>query len=137
MCLKDKLSVKAELDSLDVVQIFIEELLKEACCPKKIIGQVILAVEEVFVNIASYSYESGEGNCDIDVMVTDNKLNVIVSDTGKLFNPLERENPDITLSAEEREIGGLGIFMVKKIMNSVDYEYSDGKNILSMVKTWE
>ena len=96
--------------------------------------KIDVAVEEIFVNIAHYAYGENQGDAEISAIVSDGVLRIVFSDSGTPFNPLEREDPDITLSAEEREIGGLGIFLTKKFMTSVDYEYKDGKNILAITK---
>lgn len=133
--------VDASLDNLDRVEELIESSLEEVFCPKKICMQVVLCMEEIFVNIASYAYENEAGDCMIHLETqyteTGGKVAIEIVDSGVKFNPLEKEDPDITLSAEEREIGGLGIFMVKKIMDIVEYSYENKKNILKMEKSWE
>ena len=97
--------------------------------------QIDIAVEEIFVNIASYAYESGDGKAVISVSTTDdNAVHITFTDMGIPYDPLAKEDPDITLSASERQIGGLGIFMTKKIMDEVKYEHRDGCNILKLVK---
>ena len=98
--------------------------------------QVQIAVEEIFVNLAHYAYGSEQGTATIRVEVGGDPLQVIITfiDQGVPYDPLKKEDPDISLSAEERQIGGLGIFMVKKSMDDVKYEYKDGKNILTISK---
>ena len=91
------------------------------------------ALEEVFVNVSNYAYEDG-GNVEISLSNDLTKAVFVFTDEGKKFNPLENDDPDISLGSNEREIGGLGIFMVKKIMDKVEYEYKDGKNILTLTK---
>lgn len=94
-----------------------------------------LVVEEIVVNIVSYAYPVGkDGEVTIDVNKTPTAIEISFSDRGVPFNPLEREDPDTTLSAEERPIGGLGIFLVKQMMDSVSYRYEDGHNILTTTK---
>ncbi|MGN0151234.1 MAG: ATP-binding protein [Wujia sp.] len=136
-----EITVEASLDNLDNILEFIEDALDEASCPKKICMQLVLCMEEVFVNIASYAYEDQQGSCTIYLETryteTDGTITIEIVDSGVEFNPLEKEDPDITLSADEREIGGLGIFMVKKIMDMVEYSYQNKKNILKMEKSWQ
>jgi anti-sigma regulatory factor (Ser/Thr protein kinase) len=97
---------------------------------------VCVAIEEVFVNIAHYAYGNGEGDMNL-AMGFDEETRAItfrMTDKGVPFDPLKKPDPDITLSAEDREIGGLGIFITKKTMDSVTYAYENGENILTMIK---
>ena len=98
--------------------------------------QIELAVEEVFINIASYAYLPGKGNATVRVEVTENPVSVTITfiDRGVPYDPLAKDDPDVTASAENRAIGGLGVFMVKKTMDDVAYEYRDGQNILTLKK---
>ena len=102
----------------------------------KVMMQIEIAVEEIYVNIVHYAYNPEIGKATIRCEVTDNPMQVIIQfmDSGVPFDPLAKEDADITLSAEEREIGGLGIFMVKKSMDEVSYEYKEGKNVLTIRK---
>ena len=131
------LTVPARTDQLEVVQEFIQQELENQECPMKVQMQIAIAVEEIFVNIAHYAYKPVEGDATIRCEAGGDPLEVTIQflDHGKPYNPLAKEDPDITLSAEERQIGGLGIFMVKKSMDSLDYEYQDGKNILTIKKS--
>ena len=131
-----ELTLQASLEKLDEVLAFVEENMEKNECPMKVLMQVQIAVEEIFVNIAHYAYDSGQGMATIRVEVGGDPLQVIITfiDQGVPYDPLKKEDPDITLSAEERKIGGLGIFMVKKSMDDVKYEYADGKNILTISK---
>ena len=131
------LTVPARTDQLEVVQEFIQQELENQECPMKVQMQIAIAVEEIFVNIAHYAYKPVEGDATIRCEVGGDPLEVTIQflDHGKPYNPLAKEDPDITLSAEERQIGGLGMFMVKKSMDSLDYEYQDGKNILTIKKS--
>ena len=97
---------------------------------------ICVAVEEIFVNIASYAYPDGDGNASLSFGFDENErlMTLIIKDNGVPFNPLEKAEPDITLSADEREIGGLGIFITKKTMDTVSYAYENGENILTMTK---
>lgn len=126
----------AETVRLDEVIEFIDEQLEQAYCPMKTQMQLDVAAEEIFVNVAHYAYHPDIGEVEIKVEITENPKAAVItfSDSGKPFNPLENPDPDITLSAEERKIGGLGIFMVKKTMDSVKYEFSEGKNCLTIEK---
>ena len=99
------------------------------------IHQIDLVVEEIFVNIASYAYDNEEGTCLLTVQNgQDGKVTLIFEDNGVRFNPLERQEPDITLPASERQIGGLGILITKKTMDDVSYRYENNKNILTITK---
>lgn len=132
-----ELTVAAKLEELNKVLEFVEAVLDEKECPMKARMQIAIAVEEIFVNIAHYAYRPIEGEATIRVCVNEAPLQVTIQflDGGRPYNPLEKADPDTTLSAEEREIGGLGIFMVKKSMDSLTYDYQEGKNILTIRKT--
>ena len=128
-----KLELKAEVGGLERVTAFIDEQLEAADCPVKTQMQIELAVEEIFVNIANYAYPPGEGVVSISAEIAGGTAVITFEDKGVPYDPLEKTDPDINLSAEQREIGGLGIFMVKKSMDDVRYEYRDGMNILTLV----
>lgn len=136
---KEKVS-EIELDAirenLPQVMAFLDENLEKTDCSMKEQMQIDLAVEEIFINIASYAYQPEIGSAKVRVEVTPEPVSVIVTfiDQGRPYDPLAKEDPDVTLSAEERGIGGLGIFMVKQSMDDVDYEYKDGRNILTLKK---
>ena len=138
---KETIEVEAVSEKLDQVTGFVEEQVLQMGCPPKLAMQITLAVEEAFINVADYAYAPETGMCRIVVetaQLETNRGDVIITfmDSGKAFNPLLKEDPDITLSADERQIGGLGIYMVKEIMDSVVYEYKDAQNYLTMVKSW-
>lgn len=101
--------------------------------PESIKGPVDIVVEEIFVNIASYAYEY-PGIAEITLINEGDCFTMVFSDGGVPYDPLKKEDPDITLSAEERPIGGLGIFMVKKMMDEVSYKYEDEHNVLTVKK---
>ena len=130
------ITVDATLDNLEVVQNFVSEELESQGCSMKVMMQIEIAVEEIYVNIVHYAYNPEIGKATVRCEVTDNPMQVIIQfmDSGVPFDPLAKEDADITLSAEEREIGGLGIFMVKKSMDEVSYEYKEGKNVLTIRK---
>ena len=131
-----ELVVEADRKNLWEVQSFIDEQLEEVGCPMTTQIAIDVAVEELFVNIASYAYEQGEGVAVVQVTVHEDPLSVEITfiDNGVQYDPLAKEDPDVTLSAKERKKGGLGVFMVKNTMDNVTYEYKDGKNILTIKK---
>ena len=126
----------AKTEALPDVLGFVEETLETMECPMKTQTAICVAIEEVFVNIAHYAYGGGEGymTLGIDYDAESRDITFRVTDNGTPFDPLKKPDPDITLSAEEREIGGLGIFITKKTMDSVTYAYENGENILTMIK---
>ena len=125
---------EAKAENLDAVQNFIVTSIK-ADLDVKFKNQLLIVAEEIFINIASYAYES-RGYCNVDVNFDNNVLTLVFTDNGVEFNPLEKDDPDTKKKAEERQIGGLGIFMVKNLMDKVYYERKDGKNILTMIKKY-
>ena len=128
--------IDALTDNLPQVISFVDEQLEAADCPMKIQMQIDIAVEEIFVNIAHYAYAPEVGTATVRVDISGEPLAVEITfiDSGVPYDPLEKADPDVTLSAEERQIGGLGIFMVKKTMDDVKYEYLDRQNILTLRK---
>ncbi len=130
---------KAEEKNIDSVIDFTQSELARADCPVKLQTSVCVAIEEIFVNIAKYAYPDSEGTAKISIDINEktNIASFIISDNGIAFDPLKKDDPDITLPAEKREIGGLGIFIVKKTMDSVGYTRKNGENILTMTKKLE
>ncbi|MGX8773978.1 MAG: ATP-binding protein [Bacillota bacterium] len=128
--------VDAEVGNLQKVIGFVESKLDEYDCPVKTAMQICVAVEEIFTNIAKYAYPGEEGVALIRVEAADGgkAVKITFTDRGHPYDPLTVKDPDVTLSAEDRAIGGLGLFMVKKTMDSIEYEYKDGKNILTITK---
>lgn len=133
---KKTMQIEATKDHLPQVMEFLEGCLEEADCPLKTMMQISIAVEEVFVNIASYAYapETGDAVIHVETDPDADMVRIILEDWGVPYDPMSREDPDVTLSAEDRQIGGLGIYMVKQSMDNVEYEYKDGKNILTLEK---
>ena len=138
-----ELRISAKVENLASVLEFIEGALEVVDCPMKTSITIQVAAEEIFVNIAHYAYDSDDenvGDVNIKLWFTEKSeanplaVNIEFADAGKPYNPLDNADPDITLSAEERDIGGLGVYMVKKSMDSVNYEYKDKLNILTIVK---
>ena len=134
-----ELTIEARPENLDAVTAFIDEQLDTANCSMKARMQIEVAVEELFVNIANYAYSPEVGNATIGVKVQDDENYVTISfkDSGTPYDPLAKPDPDITLSADDRPIGGLGIYMVKKSMDDVKYEFKDGQNIVTIKKNLE
>ena len=131
-----ELKLQASDETLYTVLGEIEKLLDENQCPETLKMVMLVAVEEIFVNIAHYAYDGkpGEAVIGLDVIPNPKSCRVIFRDKGVPYNPLQKADPDITLSAEERQIGGLGIYMVKQSMDKVEYRYEDGYNILTIEK---
>ena len=129
-----KLTIKADAAKLPEVLAFIDAELEAADCPMKPQMQIDVAVEEIFVNIASYAYNPGSGIAVIGIQVKDGVAEITFADSGIPYDPLAREDPDVSLPAEKREIGGLGVYLVKQTMDDVRYEYRDGQNLLTIVK---
>ena len=132
----DELKISAQVEKLNEVLAFVDERLERYDCPIKIQTQIDIAVEEIFVNIANYAYTPETGDATIKVGISEDPLEVTISfaDSGVPYDPLAKEDPDITLPAEKRPIGGLGIYMVKKSMDNVEYEHKDGMNIFVIRK---
>ena len=128
-----RLLLDATDDNLSVAMSYLGELLDIDCSPRARM-HLEVAFEEIFVNIAHYAYGNKTGQVEILFDRTDDDLKITFIDSGKPYDPLAKPDPDTTLSAEHRQIGGLGIFLVKKYMDDVAYEYRDGKNIFSMIK---
>jgi anti-sigma regulatory factor (Ser/Thr protein kinase) len=150
---KKNLKILAVVDNLAQVLENVDAQLETENCPMKIQMQVDIAVEELFVNIANYAYTPDTGDADILIETLNTCpipeeyrkglsekdlkgkwLRITLSDSGVPFDPLQKDDPDISLSAQERRVGGLGIFMVKKSMDHMYYEYKDGKNHISIIK---
>lgn len=131
-----EITIQARLDQLDKVLSFLEEQLEQYGCTMKQQMQIAVAVEEIYVNIAHYAYPEKEGFVAIWIGVEEEPLQAVITfcDEGIPYNPLLRENPDITLSLEERGIGGLGIYLVRKTMDDVIYTFHEGKNMLTLKK---
>ena len=132
-----QIKVKADTAELDNVLSFADTILEELGCSVKAQMQIDIAIEEIFVNIAHYAYPEAEGEAVISVDSGEGpSVTITFEDEGIPYDPLKNEDPDITLSADDRPIGGLGIFMVKKSMDEVSYEYKDGKNRLTIKKSF-
>ena len=131
----NELTLSATIANMPDVIAWLEQLLEELECPMKAKMQLSVAVDELFSNIANYAYQDGVGDATIRLEKLDPPaVRLTFVDRGIPYDPLQKEDPDISLSAQERQIGGLGIYMVKKSMDDVAYEYKDGQNILSITK---
>lgn len=131
-----ELTLDATIDNVSKVMGFVDEQMEQLGCSMKAQRQVDVAVEELFSNIAFYAYHPETGSATVRVETAENPPAVEITfiDNGTRYDPLAKADPDVTLSAEEREIGGLGIYIVKKTMDDVSYEYKDGQNILRIKK---
>lgn len=132
------LKVEARVQELDSVLDFVNGELDKLECPMRAAMQIDIAVEEIFVNIANYAYGSGVGEAEIRMEgeAGGSGARITFLDSGVPYDPLQKEDPDITLPAAQRNIGGLGIFMVKKSMDDLSYEYRGGQNVLQLLKKW-
>lgn len=133
-----ELTVEATKENIPQVTAFVDRQLEDIGCPMKVAMQIDIAIDELFSNIAHYAYRSGTGPATVRVETVEDPMAVIITflDHGVPYDPLKKEDPDISLSAEEREAGGLGIYLVKKSMDKLDYEYRDGQNILRIRKNF-
>ncbi len=120
--------------NLDEVMSFVEEKLVDECCSPKVLAQIGLCVEEIFVNIAKYAYQEREDSVTVGVKLEGDSLIVRFADHGIPYDPLSKKDPDITLSAADRPVGGLGVYLVKQTMDDVKYEFKNGRNVLTMKK---
>ena len=132
----DELTIEATIDNIPAVTAFVDEKLEKLDCPIKAQSQIDIAIDELFSNIAKFAYHPETGPATVKVEVEENPMTVIITfiDHGQPYDPLKAEDPDIHLDAENREVGGLGVYLVKKTMDDVTYEYKDGKNILRIKK---
>ncbi len=136
MATEHEMEIEAVTSNLLEVLGFVDSYLEKIDCPMKVQMQIEIAVEEIFTNIANYAYapKVGRAKIRVEAASSDSAVKITFTDRGVPYDPLAKEDPDITLSAEERDIGGLGIFMVKKSMEDMHYEYKDGQNILTIEK---
>ena len=133
-----EMTIEATVANIEKVTDFVNEQLQEVGCPMKAQTQIDIAIDELFGNIAHYAYDPNVGPATVRVEVPKEPLSVIITfiDNGVPYDPLKKADPDITLSADDREVGGLGIFLVKKTMDDVSYEYKNGQNILRIKKSF-
>ena len=131
-----ELTVDAAIENIPAVTAFVEEQLEQVGCPMKAQMQIDIAIDELFSNIAQYAYTPKTGKATVRVEVTENPMAVVISfiDNGIPYDPLAKADPNVSRPADERQIGGLGIFMVKKSMDEINYEYKNGQNVLTIKK---
>lgn len=133
-----KLELENKIERLEFVRESVEEFGKRNSIPKEIVGSVNLILEELFVNIVKYAYEDDKEHIiEIHMNEDDGKLKIQIADDGKAFDPFKKEDPDTDLSAEERDIGGLGIYFVKTMMDEYLYRRIMGKNVITLYKYFD
>ncbi len=135
--MKKVITAKAVVENVPVITDMAAEALESVDCPMKTMVQLQIVLDEIISNIARYAYkgtETGDLTVTLEVGGEPPVASVTFIDEGRPYDPLAKEDPDITLSADEREIGGLGIFMVKKTMDSMTYERRDNRNVLTVTK---
>ncbi len=131
-----ELTIDATVENIEKVTEFVNTQLNEHGCSPKVQTHIDIAIDELFGNIAGYAYNPDVGPATVRVELKEAPLAVCITfiDHGIPFDPLKKADPNINLSAEERKIGGLGIYMAKKFMDDISYEYKDGQNILTIIK---
>jgi sigma-B regulation protein RsbU (phosphoserine phosphatase) len=138
MTSKHSLTLPNDIETIPQLNEFIDTVAEEIGLDMSLTMSLNLAIEEAVVNVMEYAYPEGEqGNVDIEVIADERWLTFIISDNGIPFDPTTQKDADTTLSAEERPIGGLGIFLVRQLMDSINYQRKDGKNILTLSKKME
>ena len=134
----DYITVKATPESYEDIMEFVFTKIKDEDnlypSAERVIKDLRLACEEIFINIASYAYPEGSGSVEVGCEVSDGEIFIIMKDNGVPFNPFDREEPDISVAIETRKVGGLGIFIAKRMVDSLCYERESGKNVLKMKK---
>lgn len=134
-----KLTVRASIENIRKVIDFVDNQLEAANCPLKVKYQIHIVIDEIFGNIANYAYSGKMGQVIVCVefMKEGEAVKITFIDNGTPYNPLIKQDPDITLPAGKREIGGLGIYVVKQYMDDVFYEFKKGQNRLSVIKNFK
>ena len=127
----------SKLENWKILSSFIESFVQKCGCKRDFIYEFLLSCEEIFVNICSYAYDFREGNIKVKISSSSGKIRIIFSDKGLKFDPTKFENKNINDRIYDRKLGGLGIFLVKKIMNTIEYTRKNNKNILIMSKKME
>ncbi|MBR0267305.1 MAG: ATP-binding protein [Clostridia bacterium] len=131
-----ELTLEAVKENITAVTMFVDEQLESFECSMKAQMQLDVAVDELFANIANYAYPGGVGNATIQIEFepSERMVSITFIDSGIPYDPLKKPDPDVTLSAEERSIGGLGIFLVKKTMDDMTYRFENNQNIVTIRK---
>ncbi len=134
-----ELRVEATIENLSKVFMFLQESLEKCDCPAKTKRQIKLCVEEIFMNITHYAYNphTGPAKISVDMVGGDDPTRIVISfaDEGKPYDPLQTVEPDLEADIDDRQIGGLGVFLVKTTMDNVEYEHKDGQNVLTIEKS--
>lgn len=135
-CLVKELTVESVPEKINAVTAFINSELEAYDCSRRTRIQIDIAVDELFANIVHHAYASRGGDITVRVCISgkDRTARITLIDSGKPFDPLSAPEPDISLPVEQRAVGGLGIYLVKKTMDDLRYEYSDGKNFVTIAK---
>lgn len=129
------LTLTNDLKDVPQLAVFVEEICEALSFDDMTTMQMNLAIEEAVVNVMDYAYPEGvEGYVEVEVWADEQWLTFVITDSGKPFDPTTKGDVDVTLSAEERQIGGLGIYLVRQMMDSIGYEYKDGHNVLTLKK---
>lgn len=131
-----KMELEARSENLYTLLDSLEEALKAVGCPQETVLAVAISAEEIFTNIVSYAYPGGTGMVTAELYTEDGRAKIRFTDAGTPFNPLTEKKPDLGAAAEEREPGGLGIYLVRAMMDQVEYSREDGRNHLTMIKNW-
>ena len=129
-----QLTLKAEIEEFEQLRIWLQKIAMKLKLPEKITSQLMIAADEVFSNIAAYAYPGTSGMVTVSAEQTDSLLQLTFADTGRPFDPLSTAEPDINLPLKQRKIGGLGIFVVKNLMDKVEYRRENDRNILILTK---
>lgn len=138
MISKHCLTLPNDIETIPQLNEFIDSIAEEIGIDMSLTMSLNLAIEEAVVNVMDYAYPAGvKGDVEIEVVADDNWLTFTISDSGVAFDPTTKKDADITLSAEERPIGGLGIFLVRQLMDTIRYERVNGKNVLTLRKKME
>ncbi|MBQ8065733.1 MAG: ATP-binding protein [Prevotella sp.] len=133
--LQRSITLPNDIEQVPQLAAFVDGVCEAVELDTSLTMSINLALEEAVVNVMTYAYPAGkQGHVDIEAQANDERLKFVISDTGIPFDPTAREDADTTLSAEERPIGGLGIHLVRQIMDSINYERVDGKNVLTLRK---
>lgn len=135
-CGKDTLQLPARREAFATLKEWLVSIAEEVSLPEKTRKQLLIAADEIFTNIASYGFPSGNGTAGVAVEFDMQKRELVLtfSDAGVPYNPLEAPSPDTSVPLAERKTGGLGIFMVRRLMDLVEYRREDGRNVLVLKK---
>lgn len=133
-----EMTVDATVENIRTVTEFVDGILEASDCPMKAQMQIDIAIDELFGNIARYAYGDAVGQATMRAGYSpeDGAFTMVLIDRGMPYDPLAKSDPDVTLAAEDRPIGGLGVYMVKKTMDDIQYAYEDGQNILTVTKKY-